>query len=144
MFWACFLLFITELIWISLNFPPLLRGERRFEKPLRREVGRPGFEESVGPVGPGRKEYTRADSDNWRTLREEQDEDEGEPGSSWRITGPRRDGMRNTSIYVFNSAASDSCFENEGYTWEKAQSSFLFLFKVQDGQSTQPWYDFIH
>lgn len=67
------------------------RGERRFEKPLRREVGRPGFEESAGPGGPGRKEYTRADSDNWRTLREEQDEDEGEPGSSWRLTGPRRD-----------------------------------------------------
>ncbi|XP_036968216.1 GRB10-interacting GYF protein 1 isoform X4 [Acanthopagrus latus] len=68
------------------------RGERRFEKPLRREVGRPAFEESAGPGGPGRKEYTRADSDNWRTLREEQDEEEGvEPGSSWRLTGPRRD-----------------------------------------------------
>ncbi|KAM8747167.1 GRB10-interacting GYF protein 1 isoform 1-T2 [Acanthopagrus schlegelii] len=68
------------------------RGERRFEKPLRREVGRPAFEESAGPGGPGRKEYTRADSDNWRTLREEQEEEEGvEPGSSWRLTGPRRD-----------------------------------------------------
>uniref|UniRef100_A0A3Q3X0Q0 GYF domain-containing protein n=1 Tax=Mola mola TaxID=94237 RepID=A0A3Q3X0Q0_MOLML len=67
------------------------RGERRFEKPLRREVGRPGFEESAGPGGAGRKEYTRADSDNWRTLREEQDEDEGESGSSWRLSGPRRD-----------------------------------------------------
>uniref|UniRef100_A0A669FC85 GRB10 interacting GYF protein 1 n=1 Tax=Oreochromis niloticus TaxID=8128 RepID=A0A669FC85_ORENI len=48
------------------------RGERRFEKPLR-------------------KEYTRADSDNWRTLREEQEEDEGEPGSNWRLAGSRRD-----------------------------------------------------
>ncbi|XP_078147880.1 GRB10-interacting GYF protein 1 isoform X2 [Centroberyx gerrardi] len=67
------------------------RGERRFEKPLRREVGRPGFEEAGGPVGPGRKEYTRADSDNWRTLREEQEEEEGEPGSSWRLAGSRRD-----------------------------------------------------
>ncbi|XP_054863653.1 GRB10-interacting GYF protein 1 isoform X2 [Amphiprion ocellaris] len=67
------------------------RGERRFEKPLRREVGRPGFEETGGPGGPGRKEYTRADSDNWRTLREEQEEDEGEPGSNWRLAGPRRD-----------------------------------------------------
>lgn len=93
-------------------------------------MGRPGFEESAGPVGPGRKEYTRADSDNWRTLREEQDEDEGEPGSSWRITGPRRDGMRNTNIYVFNSAASNSCVENEGYTREKAQSSFIFLLSA--------------
>uniref|UniRef100_A0A673CHC9 GYF domain-containing protein n=1 Tax=Sphaeramia orbicularis TaxID=375764 RepID=A0A673CHC9_9TELE len=67
------------------------RGERRFEKPLRREVGRPGFEEPGAPGGPGRKEYTRADSDNWRTLREEQEEDEGEPGSNWRLAGPRRD-----------------------------------------------------
>ncbi|CAI5689262.1 unnamed protein product [Oreochromis niloticus] len=67
------------------------RGERRFEKPLRREVGRPGFEETGGPGGPGRKEYTRADSDNWRTLREEQEEDEGEPGSNWRLAGARRD-----------------------------------------------------
>uniref|UniRef100_A0A1A7WMC9 GRB10 interacting GYF protein 1 n=1 Tax=Iconisemion striatum TaxID=60296 RepID=A0A1A7WMC9_9TELE len=66
-------------------------GERRFEKPLRREVGRPGFEEAGGPVGPARKEYTRADSDNWRTLREEQEEEEGEPGSNWRLSGPRRD-----------------------------------------------------
>lgn len=67
------------------------RGERRFEKPLRREVGRPGFEETGVPGGPGRKEYTRADSDNWRTLREEQEEDEGEPGSNWRLAGSRRD-----------------------------------------------------
>lgn len=125
---SCFPLFITELIWISLNFPPLLRGERRFEKPLRREVGRPGFEESAGPVGPGRKEYTRADSDNWRTLREEQDEDEGEPGSSWRITGPRRDGMRNTNIYVFNSAASNSCVVKMRAIHEKRHSPHLFSF----------------
>ncbi|XP_040037447.2 GRB10-interacting GYF protein 1 isoform X4 [Gasterosteus aculeatus] len=82
------------------------RGERRFEKPLRREVGRPGFEEPVAPVVPGRKEYTRADSDNWRILREEQEEEEGgggsggvaggvvssgEPGTNWRLTGIRRD-----------------------------------------------------
>uniref|UniRef100_A0A7N6AXA8 GYF domain-containing protein n=1 Tax=Anabas testudineus TaxID=64144 RepID=A0A7N6AXA8_ANATE len=70
------------------------RGERRFEKPLRREVGRPGFEESGGPAGPGRKEYTRADSDNWRTLREEQIEDEGEPTNNWRVGASRRDGWR--------------------------------------------------
>ncbi|KAG7258995.1 hypothetical protein CRUP_021967, partial [Coryphaenoides rupestris] len=89
------------------------RGERRFEKPLRREVtGRPGFEESAAPLqAPGRKEYTRADSDNWRTLREEQAEEEGggvggggagggggggggsgvEPSSSWRMAVCRRD-----------------------------------------------------
>ncbi|XP_061619737.1 GRB10-interacting GYF protein 1 isoform X1 [Phyllopteryx taeniolatus] len=67
------------------------RGERRFEKPLRREGGRPGFEESAGAGGSGRKEYTRADSDNWRTLREEQEGEEAEPGSNWRVAGPRRD-----------------------------------------------------
>ncbi|XP_073770772.1 GRB10-interacting GYF protein 1 isoform X4 [Danio rerio] len=66
------------------------RGERRFEKPLRREVGRGGFEDS-GAVG--RKDYARSDSDNWRTLREEQEEEEAaaEPGGSWRIAGGRRD-----------------------------------------------------
>ncbi|XP_037333769.2 GRB10-interacting GYF protein 1 isoform X4 [Pungitius pungitius] len=82
------------------------RGERRFEKPLRREVARPGFEEPVAPVVPGRKEYARADSDNWRILREEQEEEEGggvvggvgggvvgsaEPATNWRLTGIRRD-----------------------------------------------------
>lgn len=35
----------------------------------------------------------RSDSDNWRTLREEQEEEEmGETGGSWRLTGARRDG----------------------------------------------------
>ncbi|KTF74662.1 hypothetical protein cypCar_00040870 [Cyprinus carpio] len=65
------------------------RSERRFEKPLRREGVRLGFEE----VGAGaRKEFMRSDSDNWRTLREEQEEeDTGEPGGSWRLTGARRD-----------------------------------------------------
>ncbi|CAM4730172.1 unnamed protein product [Leuciscus chuanchicus] len=65
------------------------RGERRFEKPLRREGGRGGFEEG-GAVN--RKDYTRSDSDNWRTLREEAEEDDGtEPGGSWRIAGCRRE-----------------------------------------------------
>lgn len=49
-----------------------------------------GFEEG-GVVG--RKEFMRSDSDNWRTLREEQEEeDTGEPGGSWRLTGARKDG----------------------------------------------------
>uniref|UniRef100_A0A672KHH3 GRB10 interacting GYF protein 1 n=1 Tax=Sinocyclocheilus grahami TaxID=75366 RepID=A0A672KHH3_SINGR len=65
------------------------RSERRFEKPLRRDGGRGGFEE--GGAG-GRKDYVRSDSDNWRTLREEQEDDDGaEPGGSWRIAGGRRD-----------------------------------------------------
>ncbi|KAK7909380.1 hypothetical protein WMY93_014064 [Mugilogobius chulae] len=69
-----------------------VEGERRFEKPLRREVaGRPAFEEAGPPPAPGRKEYARADSDNWRTLREEQEEEEVEPGNNWRLAGSRRD-----------------------------------------------------
>ncbi|XP_051755364.1 GRB10-interacting GYF protein 1 isoform X1 [Ctenopharyngodon idella] len=65
------------------------RSERRFEKPLRRDGVRLGFEE--GCPG-GRKEFMRSDSDNWRTLREEQEEEEaGETGGSWRITGSRRE-----------------------------------------------------
>uniref|UniRef100_A0A673GSY5 PERQ amino acid-rich with GYF domain-containing protein 1-like n=1 Tax=Sinocyclocheilus rhinocerous TaxID=307959 RepID=A0A673GSY5_9TELE len=65
------------------------RSERRFEKPLRREGVRLGFEEG-GPGG--RKEFMRSDSDNWRMLREEQEEeDTGEAGGSWRLTGSRRD-----------------------------------------------------
>uniref|UniRef100_A0A8B9KTE1 GRB10 interacting GYF protein 1a n=1 Tax=Astyanax mexicanus TaxID=7994 RepID=A0A8B9KTE1_ASTMX len=65
------------------------RGERRFEKPLRREALRVGFEE-VGSGG--RKEYMRSDSDNWRTLREEHEQEEvGDLGGSWRLAGSRRD-----------------------------------------------------
>ncbi|KAL1271671.1 hypothetical protein QQF64_030687 [Cirrhinus molitorella] len=66
------------------------RSERRFEKPLRREGVRLGFEEG-GPGG--RKEFMRSDSENWRTLREEQEEEEaGETaGGSWRLTVARRE-----------------------------------------------------
>ncbi|XP_051061237.1 GRB10-interacting GYF protein 1 isoform X4 [Phodopus roborovskii] len=63
------------------------RGERRFEKSARRDGARSGFEE--GGAGP-RKEHARSDSENWRSLREEQGED-----GSWRLgAGPRRDGDR--------------------------------------------------
>ncbi|XP_035375548.1 GRB10-interacting GYF protein 1 isoform X3 [Electrophorus electricus] len=65
------------------------RGERRFEKPLRREGLRGGFEEVTSG---GRKEYMRSDSDNWRTLREEHEQEEGgDAGGSWRLAGSRRD-----------------------------------------------------
>ncbi|XP_056317201.1 GRB10-interacting GYF protein 1 isoform X3 [Danio aesculapii] len=76
------------------------RSERRFEKPLRRDGVRVGFEEGAPGV---RKEFMRSDSDNWRTLREEQEEeDAGETaGVSWRLTvakredgGPRSAGWR--------------------------------------------------
>ncbi|MGH0188113.1 UNVERIFIED_CONTAM: hypothetical protein FKN15_028007 [Acipenser sinensis] len=68
------------------------RGERRFEKPIRRDAVRAGFEEVAAPGGV-RKEYTRSDSENWRTLREEQGEEEAVEGggSSWRLAGVRRD-----------------------------------------------------
>lgn len=48
---------------------------------------RSGFEE--GGAGP-RKEHARSDSENWRSLRDEQEDD-----GSWRLgAGPRRDGDR--------------------------------------------------
>ncbi|XP_063806514.1 GRB10-interacting GYF protein 1 isoform X2 [Pseudophryne corroboree] len=68
------------------------RGERRFEKPIRREAVRVGFEEAVGP---SRKEFARSDSDNWRTLRDGQEEDED---GNWRLSvGRRDDRWRSTS-----------------------------------------------
>ncbi|KAF5918180.1 hypothetical protein HPG69_002821 [Diceros bicornis minor] len=68
---------------------PSCRGERRFEKSARRDGARSGFEE--GGSGP-RKEHARSDSENWRSLREEQEEEEE---GSWRLgAGPRRDGDR--------------------------------------------------
>jgi len=45
----------------------------------------------------------RSDSDNWRTLREEQEEEEAaEAGGSWRITGSRREGnaLHNTHLHL--------------------------------------------
>ncbi|XP_018095258.1 GRB10-interacting GYF protein 1 isoform X2 [Xenopus laevis] len=61
------------------------RGERRFEKPIRREAVHVGFEESGAP---SRKEFARSDSENWRTLREGQEEDED---GNWRLAVTRRD-----------------------------------------------------
>ncbi|XP_077117638.1 GRB10-interacting GYF protein 1 isoform X1 [Ranitomeya variabilis] len=61
------------------------RGERRFEKPIRREAVRVGFEENAVP---SRKEFARSDSDNWRTLRDGQEEDEE---GNWRLSVSRRD-----------------------------------------------------
>ncbi|KAG8523761.1 GRB10-interacting GYF protein 1 [Galemys pyrenaicus] len=52
-------------------------------------TARSGFEE--GGAG-SRKEHARSDSENWRSLREEQEEEEE---GSWRLgAGPRRDGDR--------------------------------------------------
>lgn len=59
-----------------------------------REGVRVGFEEATGVPVPGvpRKDYTRSDSENWRSLREEQEEEEegADPGGSWRLAGARR------------------------------------------------------
>ncbi|VFV18705.1 perq amino acid-rich with gyf [Lynx pardinus] len=112
------------------------RGERRFEKSARRDGGmesgkgdgrvlrvpernrgcpstdcvfpcfqaRSGFEE--GGAGP-RKEHARSDSENWRSLREEQEEEEE---GSWRLgAGPRRDGDR------WRSASPDSGPRSAGW-----------------------------
>ncbi|XP_058037116.1 GRB10-interacting GYF protein 1 isoform X3 [Ahaetulla prasina] len=73
------------------------RGDRRFEKPIRREGARAPFEEGAPP---SRKDFARSDSDNWRTLREEHEEEEeggggggsagGGSGGSWRQSGGSR------------------------------------------------------
>ncbi|CAL8326631.1 unnamed protein product [Lota lota] len=117
------------------------RGERRFEKPLRREVtGRPGFEEVAAiPPGPGRKEHTRADSDNWRTLREEQAEEEAgaggvgvggggggvEPGSSWRMGVCRRD----------DGGPRSAGWRDHSGPGESRRRKFDFDFRDSDGHS---------
>lgn len=84
---AFFFLFLCNLLF------HVCRGERRFEKPLRREGLRVGFEEASSG---GRKEFMRSDSDNWRTLREEHEQEEGggDAGGSWRLAGSRREGIR--------------------------------------------------
>ncbi|XP_069655797.1 GRB10-interacting GYF protein 1 isoform X2 [Haliaeetus albicilla] len=62
------------------------RGERRFEKPPRRDGGRAPFEEGGGPP---RKEPPRSDCTNWRSLREEPGAEEGGAGGgSWRLGPP--------------------------------------------------------
>uniref|UniRef100_A0A2K6F891 GRB10 interacting GYF protein 2 n=1 Tax=Propithecus coquereli TaxID=379532 RepID=A0A2K6F891_PROCO len=89
------------------------RGDRRFEKPGRKDIGkneyyfmyspvlllgqpicqgRPNFEEG-GPTSVGRKhEFIRSESENWRIFREEQNGEDEDGG--WRLAGSRRDGER--------------------------------------------------
>ncbi|XP_040828242.1 GRB10-interacting GYF protein 2 [Ochotona curzoniae] len=68
------------------------RGDRRFEKPGRKDVGRPSFEDG-GPTSVGRKhEFIRSESENWRIFREEQNGEDEDGG--WRLAGARRDGER--------------------------------------------------
>uniref|UniRef100_A0A8C0VH10 GRB10 interacting GYF protein 2 n=1 Tax=Cyanistes caeruleus TaxID=156563 RepID=A0A8C0VH10_CYACU len=68
------------------------RGDRRFEKPGRKDPVRPNFEEG-GTVTAGRKhEFIRSESENWRIFREEQNGEDEDGG--WRLAGSRRDGER--------------------------------------------------
>lgn len=74
------------------------RGERRFEKPVRRADGaRAVFEDASATA---RKEFARSDSDNWRILREEQQQQqqqqqqEEDDENGWRLAVARRDSER--------------------------------------------------
>ncbi|XP_069721119.1 GRB10-interacting GYF protein 2 isoform X11 [Phaenicophaeus curvirostris] len=68
------------------------RGDRRFEKPGRKDPVRPNFEEG-GTAPTGRKhEFIRSESENWRIFREEQNGEDDDGG--WRLAGSRRDGER--------------------------------------------------
>ncbi|XP_078419772.1 GRB10-interacting GYF protein 2 isoform X2 [Cetorhinus maximus] len=95
------------------------RGERRFEKPGRKDPGlnhpkdqhsslgapsdflsssgfllksgRPTFEE-MGSSSTRKHEFTRSESENWRICRDEQNGEDDDGG--WRLAGPRREGDR--------------------------------------------------
>nr|XP_033815425.1 GRB10-interacting GYF protein 2 isoform X1 [Geotrypetes seraphini]XP_033815426.1 GRB10-interacting GYF protein 2 isoform X1 [Geotrypetes seraphini] len=69
------------------------RGDRRFEKPGRKEPVRPTFEEGGTAITGRKHEFTRSESENWRILREELN-GEDEEGGVWRLAGSRRDGER--------------------------------------------------
>ncbi|XP_067828227.1 GRB10-interacting GYF protein 2-like isoform X2 [Heptranchias perlo] len=66
------------------------RGDRRFEKPGRRDAVRVGFEEVV-PTS-RKQDFARSDSENWRAIREEQNGEDEDGG--WRMAGARREGDR--------------------------------------------------
>ncbi|XP_073346894.1 GRB10-interacting GYF protein 2 isoform X1 [Pagrus major] len=79
------------------------RGDRRFEKPGRKEPvdAAPGhFQmnhirgnyEDGGTGLPRKHEFTRAESENWRSSRDDQNGEDDEGG--WRLAGSRRDGDR--------------------------------------------------
>uniref|UniRef100_A0A8C8JJ02 GYF domain-containing protein n=1 Tax=Oncorhynchus tshawytscha TaxID=74940 RepID=A0A8C8JJ02_ONCTS len=72
------------------------RGDRRFEKPGRKEPGfysfppvRANYEEvgtSVGGLPVRKHDFTRSESENWRTSRDEVNGEDGEEGG-WRLAG---------------------------------------------------------
>uniref|UniRef100_A0A671Z0A0 GRB10 interacting GYF protein 2 n=1 Tax=Sparus aurata TaxID=8175 RepID=A0A671Z0A0_SPAAU len=67
------------------------RGDRRFEKPGRKEPVRGNYEDG-GTGLPRKHEFTRAESENWRSSRDDQNGEDDEGG--WRLAGSRRDGDR--------------------------------------------------
>uniref|UniRef100_A0A4X2LZ85 GRB10 interacting GYF protein 2 n=1 Tax=Vombatus ursinus TaxID=29139 RepID=A0A4X2LZ85_VOMUR len=68
------------------------RGDRRFEKPGRKDSVRPNFEEGGTTVAGRKHEFIRSESENWRIFREEQNGEDEDGG--WRLAGSRRDGER--------------------------------------------------
>nr|XP_048689552.1 GRB10-interacting GYF protein 1 isoform X4 [Caretta caretta] len=113
------------------------RGERRFEKPTRRDGTRAPFEEGALPP---RKDYARSDSNNWRTLREEQEEEEeagggagptpagAAAGGSWRLSGARRESER------WRSASPDGAPRSAGWREhpEGRRRKFDFDFRERE------------
>ncbi|XP_043393547.1 GRB10-interacting GYF protein 1 isoform X4 [Chelonia mydas] len=113
------------------------RGERRFEKPTRRDGSRAPFEEGALPP---RKDYARSDSNNWRTLREEQEEEEeagggagptpagAAAGGSWRLSGARRESER------WRSASPDGAPRSAGWREhpEGRRRKFDFDFRERE------------
>ncbi|XP_076601121.1 GRB10-interacting GYF protein 2 isoform X1 [Chaetodon auriga] len=79
------------------------RGDRRFEKPGRKDPvdAAPGhfqmnhirgnYEDGVTGL-PRKHDFTRAESENWRSSRDDQNGEDDEGG--WRLAGSRRDGDR--------------------------------------------------
>uniref|UniRef100_A0A8C7WLG8 GYF domain-containing protein n=1 Tax=Oncorhynchus mykiss TaxID=8022 RepID=A0A8C7WLG8_ONCMY len=82
------------------------RGDRRFEKPGRKEPGfysfppvRANYEEvgtSVGGLPVRKHDFTRSESENWRTSRDEVNGEDGEEGG-WRLPGALACALRRDS-----------------------------------------------
>uniref|UniRef100_A0A8D0B377 GRB10 interacting GYF protein 1 n=1 Tax=Salvator merianae TaxID=96440 RepID=A0A8D0B377_SALMN len=117
------------------------RGERRFEKPIRREGARAPFEEGVPP---GRKDFARSDSDNWRTLREEHEEEEERDGAaagsggSWRQSGSTRrenERWRSASPGVFYGGPRSAGWREHGSEGRRRKFDFDFRDREEDARS---------
>ncbi|KAM7400621.1 hypothetical protein PAMA_005017 [Pampus argenteus] len=80
------------------------RGDRRFEKPGRKDPGldaapghfqmnhiRNNYDDGVTGL-PRKHDFTRSESENWRTSRDDQNGEDDEGG--WRLAGSRRDSDR--------------------------------------------------